>query len=66
MIPVKQFFFDFGGVLVDLDFNGTIETFCKLPRPQRRFQKPLIRKVSIKSSEILKTGKQEKKISSTN
>ena len=30
MIPVKQFFFDFGGVLVDLDFNGTIETFCKL------------------------------------
>ena len=30
MIPIKQFFFDFGGVLVDLDFNGTIETFCKL------------------------------------
>ena len=29
MIPVKQFFFDFGGVLVDLDFNGTIEAFCK-------------------------------------
>mgnify|MGYP000693699313 FL=1 len=30
MIPVKQFFLDFGGVLVDLDFNGTIEAFCKL------------------------------------
>ena len=30
MIPIKQFFFDFGGVLVDLDFNGTIEAFCKL------------------------------------
>ena len=60
MIPVKQFFFDFGGVLVDLDFNGTIEAFCKFGA------RPLILRISIKFSEILKTGKQEKKISSNN
>ena len=60
MIPVKQFFFDFGGVLVDLDFNGTIEAFCKFGATiPEAFN-------SENFSEILKTGKQKKKISSTN
>ena len=30
MIPIKQFFSISEEFLVDLDFNGTIETFCKL------------------------------------
>ncbi|WP_455497775.1 HAD family hydrolase [Coprobacter sp.] len=30
MKPIKQYFFDFGGVLVDLDFNKSIEAFRKL------------------------------------
>ncbi len=30
MTPIKQFFFDFGGVLVDLDFDGAVQSFQKL------------------------------------
>lgn len=30
MKTIKQYFFDFGGVLVNLDFNGSIEAFRKL------------------------------------
>lgn len=30
MASIKQLFFDFGGVLVNLDFNGAIEAFRKL------------------------------------
>lgn len=30
MKPIRQYFFDFGGVLVDLDFNASIEAFREL------------------------------------